>query len=118
MARMVYLKNVVSLRAQPERCLGCGLCLEVCPHGVLALADQRVRVVDRDACMECGACVTNCPGGALYVEAGVGCAQAVINAALGRTGDACCCVAEPRRPAPGVQTQIELSPPGPRAGCC
>ncbi|RJX35067.1 MAG: 4Fe-4S dicluster domain-containing protein [Desulfarculus sp.] len=118
MAPLVYLKDVVSLRAQPERCLGCGLCLEVCPHGVLALIDKRVQVVRRDACMECGACMTNCPSGALSVEAGVGCAQAVINAALGRKGDACCCVAEPRRPATQVQAQIDLAPPGPRGGCC
>jgi len=43
--------------------------------------------------MECGACAMNCPTDALTVQAGVGCAAAVINAALGRDG-ACCCVVE------------------------
>jgi ferredoxin len=46
--------------------------------------------VDRDACMECGACARNCPVAALRVRAGVGCAAAVINGALGRGGDCCC----------------------------
>jgi ferredoxin len=29
-------------------------------------------------CMECGACATNCPASAITVDAGVGCAAAVI----------------------------------------
>jgi ferredoxin len=118
--RIIYLKDVVSLEANAEVCVGCGVCLEVCPHGVLDLVDKRVRVVARDACMECGACMTNCPSGALWVQSGVGCAQAVINSALGRSGDSCCCVVEPnksQRPRP-LQGQIDLAPPGPKDGCC
>jgi ferredoxin len=57
----------------------------------LALEDGRITVADPDACMECGACATNCPTGAISVQAGVGCAAAVIGTALGRGGgDACC----------------------------
>jgi hypothetical protein len=44
--------------------------------------------------MECGACAQNCPVQAIAVKAGVGCAAAVINSALGRKKAACCCVAE------------------------
>ena len=119
MARLRYLKNVVSLRTSPELCVGCGLCVEVCPHGVFGLQDKRAAVLRRDDCMECGACMTNCPAGAIWVEAGVGCAQAVINRALGRTGDSCCCVAEPR-PAPrNVQATLgPAPPPGKGSGCC
>lgn len=53
------------------------------------------KIINRDACMECGACVQNCPADAITVDAGVGCAAAVINAALGRKGE-CCCVIEPK----------------------
>lgn len=92
MAELVYLRNVVTLRLAPEKCTGCGKCLEVCPRNVLALQDKKLRLAEKDRCIECGACVRNCPFDALWVKTGVGCAAAVINSALGRTGSDCCCV--------------------------
>jgi len=89
-----YLKNVVTLELCEEKCVGCGMCIEVCPQGVIALSNGAACLVDRDACMECGACARNCPAEAITVEAGVGCAAAVINSVLGRTNDACCCIIE------------------------
>lgn len=65
-----------------ELCCGCGRCTEVCPHGVFALADGLARLVRGDACMECGACQLNCPTEAIQVDSGVGCAAAMIVAAL------------------------------------
>lgn len=91
---MVYLKNVVTLHFSPERCIGCGMCLEVCPHAVWALNSGGANIADRDACMECGACARNCAPGAIEVKAGVGCAAAVINSALGRK-KACCVAPKP-----------------------
>lgn len=88
---MRYLKNVVTLRLHEDKCTGCGMCLEVCPHGVLAAGDRRVKVADRDACMECGACARNCPFGAIEVRAGVGCAAAVIQGMIRGTAPACDC---------------------------
>ena len=77
-----YIANVVTLALDDAKCLGCGKCIEVCPHGVFALAAGKtgytVRLANRDACMECGACALNCPAQALTVEAGVGCAAAII----------------------------------------
>jgi ferredoxin len=99
MNRLVYLKDVVTLHLNAERCFGCGTCLEVCPHDVFVRENGRVALRDRDACMECGACARNCPAEALQVQAGVGCAAAVINSALGRTGSSCCCVIESAPPA-------------------
>lgn len=94
MEKMIYLKNVVTLQLNQENCSGCGMCMVVCPHAVLRMNNGRVRIANRDSCMECGACAMNCPTDALFVQAGVGCAAAVINAALGKDG-ACCCVVEP-----------------------
>ena len=91
---MIYLKDVTTLRFQEEKCTGCGVCLTVCPHDVLIPNNGKVKVKNRDACMECGACSRNCPTGAIAVKAGVGCAAAVINAALGRKNNSCCCVIE------------------------
>jgi len=73
-----YLKNVVSLSFTAEKCVGCGKCAEVCPHGVFDLDDGYARIADHDSCMECGACALNCPSGAIEVNAGVGCAAAII----------------------------------------
>jgi NAD-dependent dihydropyrimidine dehydrogenase PreA subunit len=86
---MKYLSNVVSLEFSPERCIGCGMCVEVCPHGVFALADKKAVILDKDRCMECGACTGNCAFGALTVDKGVGCAAAVINSML-RGGEPSC----------------------------
>ena len=38
----IYLKDVVTLRLDLEKCTGCGQCLMVCPHAVLVRADGRV----------------------------------------------------------------------------
>lgn len=86
-----YLKNVSSLNLDQDRCIGCGLCAIVCPQAVLTMIDDKAVIADFNACMECGACTRNCPTGAVQVEAGVGCAAAVINTALGRSGEECCC---------------------------
>jgi NAD-dependent dihydropyrimidine dehydrogenase PreA subunit len=94
MKYMLYLKNVTTLKLNPERCSGCGICLEVCPHAVLQHDQGKIGIRSRDACMECGACSRNCPTGAISVESGVGCAAAVINAMLGRQNSACCCLDE------------------------
>jgi ferredoxin len=89
-----YLNNVVTLEYDPENCTGCGVCVEVCPQGVLARKNGKIMVTNRDACMECGACRKNCIYGAISVRSGVGCATAVINSALGRKSSSCCCVIE------------------------
>jgi len=73
-----YLANVVTLRFDAEKCTGCGRCMEVCPHGVFDKVEGKVRVVDRDLCIECGACALNCPASAIEVDAGTGCAAAII----------------------------------------
>lgn len=75
---MKYLKNVVTLLFDAEKCTNCGRCLEVCPHRVFQRQDGKVVLADRDACMECGACARNCAFGAISVEQGVGCAAAII----------------------------------------
>lgn len=86
-----YLEEVVTLRLDPEACVGCGLCEIVCPHGVVIVADRRARLADRGACMECGACARNCPTGALTVKAGVGCASAIIKGWLTGGPPTCGC---------------------------
>ncbi len=87
--RQSYLKNVVTLSLSPERCIGCGLCLEVCPHNVFDLGSGHAELRERDACMECGACARNCPAEAIAVRAGVGCAYAIAIGKLKGTEPTC-----------------------------
>lgn len=37
MARLEYLKNVVTLQLNEGKCIACGMCIQVCPHAVLRL---------------------------------------------------------------------------------
>ena len=87
-----YLEGVATLRLEKEACSGCGTCREVCPHGVFGYGSGTASIEDLDGCMECGACALNCPTQAIEVESGVGCAWAMIHAALrGRDMDSCSC---------------------------
>ena len=76
---LTYLKDVASLSLDSEKCVKCGKCAEVCPHGVFDLSEGKARIAEKDLCMECGACALNCPADAIEVNAGVGCATAIIN---------------------------------------
>lgn len=74
---MMYLKNVTTLKFDENKCINCQRCVEVCPHRVFQM-DQVVKMEAKDRCIECGACKMNCPTEAIDVNAGVGCASAVI----------------------------------------
>jgi len=86
-----YLKNVATLSFDAGNCTGCGRCAEVCPHGVFERDGRKVRIVEKDFCMECGACALNCPADAIKVNAGVGCAVAIIYSWLTGKEPTCGC---------------------------
>ncbi len=111
----IYLKDVVTLRLDQKKCVGCGMCLLVCPHAVLSLTNGKIDIVNRDACMECGACSQNCPFGALEVRSGVGCAAAVINSMLGRKESSCCCTLDPEEK---LRSRAEGPHEGSGSNCC
>lgn len=91
MSSLRYLENVATLKLDMEKCIGCGLCVEVCPHGVLIMDEKKAQIFDIDACIECGACAGNCPVEALDVAKGVGCASAIINGWLTGEEPSCDC---------------------------
>jgi ferredoxin len=71
-----------TLHLDPERCINCKRCLQVCPHAVFTEGPDHVELAEPASCMECGACALNCPVQAITVQSGVGCAWAMISAAL------------------------------------
>ena len=91
MKEMQYLEGVATLHLDGETCIGCGMCKVVCPHAVFALDEKKARIVERDRCMECGACARNCPVNAISVQAGVGCASAIIYGWLTGKEPSCDC---------------------------
>ena len=48
----------------PEKCVGCGLCVKMCPPQSLKLKDGRP-VFDLPNCIRCYCCQEHCPKGAI-----------------------------------------------------
>ena len=69
----VWCHNPESIGFAPElayyknKCIHCGSCLPVCPHGAQQMTENGHRLV-RDLCVGCGRCETACPGGALALQ--------------------------------------------------
>jgi len=94
MAHLKYLSGVSTLKLEQEKCIGCGLCVTVCPQAVFTIEDNLTWIIALDNCMECGACVRNCPVAALSVNAGVGCASAIIHGWLTGKEPSCDCAGD------------------------
>jgi len=84
-----YMIN--TLRYDSTLCINCGMCSTVCPHGVFSAGKKAAQLRYAQACMECGACQLNCPTGAIMVESGVGCAYAMMRAAIKGQKECECC---------------------------
>ena len=67
-----YIRDVVTLSLNENKCTGCGTCSIVCPHRILVMENGKAHIRDKDRCIECGACAKNCPFKAITVNAGVG----------------------------------------------
>ena len=80
-AQDAWLESLRCLRCfdnimlDPDLCILCGLCVDVCPPDCITIAradhlglgreDQSVLLLDEDLCIRCGLCVNRCPPGAL-----------------------------------------------------
>lgn len=68
--------QVSKLTIDKNACKGCGLCVTVCPKGILRLSDSElndkgyspVEITDMDACTACASCAKMCPDVVFTVE--------------------------------------------------
>ena len=67
---------MAKLTFNEELCKGCGLCVNDCPKGLLALSQSRlnqkghtpVELVKPDECVGCASCALMCPDCVITVE--------------------------------------------------
>ncbi|MCL1827593.1 MAG: 4Fe-4S binding protein [Candidatus Cloacimonetes bacterium] len=53
----------MAVTVETAKCVGCGVCVDICPVSALALEGDKVKVSSE--CIDCGACVDQCPVEAL-----------------------------------------------------
>lgn len=48
----------------PNRCVGCGMCMKICAHEGLSITDKKASI-DHNKCVGCGRCIAMCPRDAI-----------------------------------------------------
>jgi ferredoxin len=52
---------------RPDKCVGCGECVEICPVEAITLEGD-LAVVDENWCIGCGVCATRCAFDAFHIK--------------------------------------------------
>jgi ferredoxin len=58
-------QTMSSIEIDRRACTGCGACVQVCPPGVLDMAEGAPHITRPDLCISCGHCAAACPAEAI-----------------------------------------------------
>ena len=59
-------RNIISI--DQEKCNGCGLCVNACHEGALAMVNGKAQLMSESYCDGLGDCLPECPTGAITIE--------------------------------------------------
>lgn len=59
-------KKFHAIRVNPEKCIGCTHCMQVCPTEAIRVRDGLAVIAD-ERCVDCGNCMRACPVDAFYI---------------------------------------------------
>lgn len=56
------------IKIDEKKCNGCGICVDACHEGAIAMVDGKAKLIRDDYCDGLGDCLPNCPTGAIAFE--------------------------------------------------
>ncbi len=56
------------IKIDEEKCNGCGICVDACHEGAIAMVDGKAKLIRDDYCDGLGDCLPTCPTGAISFE--------------------------------------------------
>ncbi len=60
-------KALITYSIDPDKCNGCGVCLQACVYGAITGEKKQVHVIDTQLCQKCGICRSECKFDAIRV---------------------------------------------------
>lgn len=58
----------MAYKVNPEMCVACGACMNVCPVMAISKAESGKCEIDPAKCIDCGTCAAVCPVGAISAD--------------------------------------------------
>ena len=57
----LFCKDLIVYYIEPDKCVGCLLCLKSCPVDAISGERKKVHLINQELCIKCGACLEVCP---------------------------------------------------------